>query len=74
MRIIAKLDVKPPYVVKPVHFEGWCCCSVTYQQLESSLNARMRCDIAENTRTCNTYKVTAFKIIASRGAMSRISK
>ena len=21
-RIIAKLDVKPPYVVKPVHFEG----------------------------------------------------
>ena len=22
MRIIAKLDVKPPYVVKPVHFEG----------------------------------------------------
>jgi len=23
MRIIAKLDVKPPYVVKPVHFEGW---------------------------------------------------
>lgn len=22
MRVIAKLDVKPPYVVKPVHFEG----------------------------------------------------
>ena len=22
VRIIAKLDVKPPYVVKPVHFEG----------------------------------------------------
>mgnify|MGYP000041225761 CR=1 FL=1 len=22
MRIIAKLDVKPPFVVKPVHFEG----------------------------------------------------
>ncbi len=22
MRIIAKLDVKPPYVIKPVHFEG----------------------------------------------------
>ena len=22
MRIIARLDVKPPYVVKPVHFEG----------------------------------------------------
>lgn len=22
MRIIAKLDVKPPYVVKPIHFEG----------------------------------------------------
>ena len=22
IRIIAKLDVKPPYVVKPVHFEG----------------------------------------------------
>lgn len=22
MRIIAKLDIKPPYVVKPVHFEG----------------------------------------------------
>ena len=21
-RIIAKLDVKPPYVVKPIHFEG----------------------------------------------------
>ena len=21
-RIIAKLDVKPPYIVKPVHFEG----------------------------------------------------
>ena len=21
-RIIAKLDVKPPYVIKPVHFEG----------------------------------------------------
>ena len=21
-RIIAKLDIKPPYVVKPVHFEG----------------------------------------------------
>ena len=21
-RIIAKLDVKPPFVVKPVHFEG----------------------------------------------------
>ncbi|MGI9318960.1 MAG: imidazole glycerol phosphate synthase subunit HisF [bacterium] len=23
LRIIAKLDVKPPYVIKPVHFEGW---------------------------------------------------
>lgn len=22
IRIIAKLDVKPPFVVKPVHFEG----------------------------------------------------
>ena len=22
LRIIARLDVKPPYVVKPVHFEG----------------------------------------------------
>ena len=22
MRLIAKLDVKPPYVVKPIHFEG----------------------------------------------------
>ena len=22
VRIIAKLDVKPPYVVKPIHFEG----------------------------------------------------
>ena len=22
VRVIAKLDVKPPYVVKPVHFEG----------------------------------------------------
>jgi cyclase len=22
MRVIAKLDVKPPYVVKPIHFEG----------------------------------------------------
>ena len=22
MRVIAKLDVKPPHVVKPVHFEG----------------------------------------------------
>jgi len=22
VRIIAKLDVKPPYVVKPVHFDG----------------------------------------------------
>ena len=22
IRIIAKLDVKPPYLVKPVHFEG----------------------------------------------------
>ena len=22
VRIIAKLDIKPPYVVKPVHFEG----------------------------------------------------
>lgn len=37
-RIIAKLDVKPPYVVKPVHFEGLRKIGLPYELAEEYYN------------------------------------